>query len=98
MALTYVCILNWPLPIGAFQDHWNKLNSHISLNSHVSGNLGTNWTETTRKLNELRAKWKDLCRKQFLGDEDRDALQRKVGDLQMAWDELRTEAIEKETM
>lgn len=30
-------------------------------------------------------------------DEDRDALQRKVGDLHMAWDELRTEAIEKET-
>ena len=50
------------------------------------------------EIERVAGEVKDLCRKQFLGDEDRDALQRKVGDLQMAWDELRTEAIEKETM
>ena len=50
------------------------------------------------EIERVSGEVKDLCRKQFLGDEDRDALQRKVGDLQMAWDELRTEAIEKETM
>ncbi|XP_067048762.1 dystrophin-like isoform X1 [Acropora muricata] len=50
------------------------------------------------EIERVAGEVKDLCRKQFLGDEDRDALQRKVGDLQMAWDELRTEAIEKETI
>ena len=50
------------------------------------------------EIERVAGEVKDLCRKQFLGDEDRDALQRKVGDLQMAWNELRTEAIEKETM
>ena len=50
------------------------------------------------EIERVAGEVKDLCSKPFLGDEDRDALQRKVGDLQMAWDELRTEAIEKETM
>lgn len=50
------------------------------------------------EIERVAGEVKDLCHKQFLGDEDRDALQQKVGDLQMAWEELRTEAIEKETM
>lgn len=49
------------------------------------------------EIERVASEVKDLCHKQFMVDEDRDALQRKVGDLHMAWDELRTEAIEKET-
>ena len=54
----YVCICNWPLPIGAFQDQWNKqwyINIQINITKLriPTGGRQTSWlfTSIAKRLN-----------------------------------------------
>lgn len=39
----------------------------------------------------------EVCQEPYIDEEDREILQRKLNDLNINWDEMRTEALQKET-
>lgn len=39
----------------------------------------------------------EVCQEPYIDEEDREILQRKLKDLNINWDEMRTEALQKET-
>ena len=51
----YVCIRNWPLPIGAFQDQYKQtmINEHNKVKNYPTGRRQTSWlfTSVAEKLN-----------------------------------------------